>query len=123
MTDLVKSVDEEFERCNKYPNAMNFSDVQLTRREADLKIIKERYPTVPPAWAEMAWNYCETTPQAVQDEIINKGLWDKPPKERATGGVLRDAVVVEHAPKPPPNNTNDPSDPSDPIDSSNSSLA
>ena len=54
-----KTIDEEFSRTHRYPNAKDLNEEQVRRREDDIKELRDKYPTLPDAWIEMAWNFCE----------------------------------------------------------------
>ena len=94
-----KTIDDEFPRTYRYPNAASLNEEQVRRRENDIKDLRSKYPTLPDAWIEMAWNFCELTPQEEHDRIIKGKLWEKPPeKQRSKGGVIKNAITVEKAP-------------------------
>ena len=99
MTELApKTIDEEFTRTKRYPNPMDFSEEQLARREHDIKDLHIKYPTLPEAWLEYVWNFCEKTPQEEHDRIIKGNLWNSPPLvERQRGGVLTNAIEITRA--------------------------
>lgn len=108
MTDLeenrelitTKTLDEEFKRAPRWTNRCNFTDEQLRRRENDLKELQRLYPTVCPSWLEMAWNFTEFTPKEEQDRIIREKEFERPlENKRNTGGVIKNAITIEDAPK------------------------
>ena len=91
-----RTIDEEFPRTHRYPNAEALNEEQVRRRENDIKDLRDKYPTLPDAWIEMAWNFCELTPQEELDRIIQGKLWDKPSDvKRGKGGVIKNAITVE----------------------------
>ena len=49
-----KTIDEEFPRTHRYPNAKDLNEEQVRRREDDIKELRDKYPTLPDAWIEMA---------------------------------------------------------------------
>jgi len=85
---IMKTIDEEFPRTNKYINDMGFDARTLARRANEMKQLEKDYPTLTPAMLEMAWNFCEITPQEEHDKIINGKLWEnQKPKNRVLGGT------------------------------------
>jgi hypothetical protein len=91
-----RSLDEEFDRKRVHTNPCNFSPATLRRRENEMKDLQRAYPNINPSWLEMAWSYCEYTPQEEQDRIVNEKLWEGPPlNRRVPGGVIKDAIVIE----------------------------
>lgn len=91
------TLDEEFTRQNRHTNDCNFSKEVIARREQEMKELVKLYPNIVPAWIEMAWNFHEMTPKEEQDEIIKNNLWGSPPEvKRQLGGILKNAVSVEH---------------------------
>ena len=91
------SLDEEFTRTNRYTNDCGFSKEVIARREQEMKELVKMYPNIVPAWIEMAWNFHEMTPKEEHDKIIAGNLWDSPPEiKRQLGGVLKNAISVEH---------------------------
>lgn len=99
------SIDDHFERTHKYPNAVKLNEEQVRRREDDIKVLRDKYPTLPDSWLELVWNHCELTPQEEHDRIIKNKLWEKPPVvQRPNGGVIANAISVEKAPPSDPSN-------------------
>lgn len=88
-----KTIDEEFTRTNRHINDMGFDARTLARRANDMKQLARDFPTLTPAMLEMAWNFCEITPQEEHDRIINGKLWENKPKQRITGGTSKSMGV------------------------------
>ena len=90
----IKSIDEEFTRTNKYINDMGFDNRTLARRANDMKLLRVAYPTLSDMMLEMAWNFCEITPQEEHDKIINGKLWEnQKPRERILGGTSQSMAI------------------------------
>ena len=86
----VKSIDEEFTRCNHTPNAQGLTQVEIEQRDRDTAEMMRLYPKLNPLWADMIWNFVKRTPPERINEIIdNKEFEGKPVKEYMTGGILQ----------------------------------
>ena len=77
MTEIVKSVDEEFTRTNYRLNAKGFTEAQLLRREKEMELMCKLYPSLNIGHAELIWNYVERTGNEKIQENINNGMYEK----------------------------------------------
>ena len=91
----AKPFDKVIPRQHKWNNAMDFTEEQLVKRSNDLKQLEKLYPNVPYNWLEMAWNFCEKTPEEEQRNIIDNKLWEgKDAKKRVLGGIVKNAISI-----------------------------
>ena len=78
MTTFEQTFGTPGER-KRYTNTWGLSDEQLARRSYEVKVLKEKYPSLPESHIEMYWSFVETTPPDRLDQIINDKLWEGPP--------------------------------------------
>lgn len=97
----LPSIEDEFgtpgERT-RHTNTWGMTDAQLSRRKAHVLQLEKLYPTLPPAWLEMAWSFCEVTPDEEIQRIVDSKSWEGKPKDRPSGGIIRGAVKIQDAP-------------------------
>jgi len=92
----TKTIDDEFTRTKRYINSCGFSDEQLRRRGNELKELQKLYPNMCISQLELAWNFCEMTPDDELTAIRLEKRWEgKPTVKRQTGGVVKNAITVE----------------------------
>ena len=94
--ETVKSIEDEFNRNGRYVNDCGLSEDQLVRRKHEVEQLRKMYPGVCPSWIELAWNYCEITPENEIKEKRANGFYDKKPeRERLNGGLVKNAFNIE----------------------------
>lgn len=94
----VKSIDEEFTRCNHTPNAQGLTQVEIEQRDRDTAEMMRLYPKINPLWADLIWNFVNRTPpERIKEIIDNKEFEGKPTKKYMTGGTLK-SVTIEDKP-------------------------
>ena len=92
----VKTIDEEFTRCNHTPNAEGLTQIEIEQRDRDTAEMMKLYPKLNPLWADMIWNFVHRTPKERIKEIIeNKEFEGKPTKEYLTGGILKSGSIED----------------------------
>lgn len=76
-------------------NLYNYTKVEQSQRKKALIDIERDFPLVPKLWAEWMYDVIGHMPQEEVEEIINKGLWEKPSKKygEAPGGTIKCAEV------------------------------
>jgi len=89
----VKSIDEEFTRTNYRLNAQDFTEEQLLRREQDMKLMCQAYPTLNIGHAELIWNFVEREGKEKIQERIKSGIDEKPSTKYMRGGLLKTGRV------------------------------
>ena len=94
--ESVKSIEDEFKRNGRYVNDCGLSEDQLVRRKHQVEELRKMYPTICPSWIELAWNYCEITPEEEIKAKRESGYYDqKPERERLNGGLVKNAFNIE----------------------------
>lgn len=92
----VKSIDEEFTRCNHTPNAKGLTQVEIEQRDRDTAEMMRLYPKINSLWADMIWNFVNRTPpERIKEIIDNKEFEEKPVKEYMNGGILKSGIVED----------------------------
>ncbi len=92
----TKTIDDEFKRTKQYINSCGFTEEQLIRRANDLKELVKLYPNMCISHLELAWNFCEMTPDEELTAIrLEKRYEGKPTTKRQVGGVIKNAISVE----------------------------
>ena len=91
----VKSIDEEFTRTNHHLNAHGFTEEQLLRREQDMKLMCQAYPTLNIGHAELIWNFVEREGKDKIQERIKSGIDEKPSTKYMRGGLLKTGRVYD----------------------------
>lgn len=92
----VKSVDEEFTRCNHTPNAKDLTEVEIEQREIDTAEMMRLYPKINPLWADLIWNFVNRTPpERIKEIIENKEFEGKPVKKYMNGGIVKSATIED----------------------------
>lgn len=92
----VKSIDEEFTRCNHTPNAQGLTQIEIEQRDRDTAEMMRLYPKINSLWADIIWNFVNETPKDRLKEIIdNKEFEEKPIKEYMNGGILRSGTIED----------------------------
>ena len=71
-----------------------FNEVELLQRRNDMIDLQRAYPHMDPAMLELCWNWYHITPEEERNRIRETKEFDKPAKERLTGGVVKDAVRI-----------------------------
>jgi hypothetical protein len=89
------TLDDEFDRTKKYINPCGFDNATLRRRDNELKELIKLYPSTPAAMLEVAWNFHEFTPKEEQDRIIASKEFERKPKQRMMGGIIKNAMSIE----------------------------
>ena len=89
----VKSIDEEFTRTNHHLNAHGFTEEQLLRREQDMRLMCQAYPTLNIGHAELIWNFVEREGTEKIQERIKSGIDEKPSTKYMRGGLLKTGRV------------------------------
>ena len=88
-------------------NPFKYTRKQLAERKRVLKDIRRDYPTVPVAWAEMIYDFCQNTPEEEIENIIESGLWDEPGKHSNPPGGLLKTIEITSEPKVEPDEPSD----------------
>ena len=92
----VKTIDEEFTRCNHTPNAQGLTQTEIEQRDRDTAEMMRLYPKLNPLWADMIWNFVKRTPpERIKEIIENKEFEGKPVKEYMNGGILRSGTIED----------------------------
>ena len=68
---------EELPRATQ-SNPLGFDEVTLARREREIANIMKDYPTVPPKFIEIAWDFVATS-KSEEDALEEVKRWDKTP--------------------------------------------
>ena len=102
---------EEIPRATR-PNPWNYTNLQQATKDKAVKDAVRDYPNLPPKWIEWMYDIVENKPKTEIEKIINEGLWEKPIKERDTGGVLK-TMEVTPGYEDPPMEASPPFDPKD----------
>ena len=101
--ESLPSIEQEFgtpaERT-RHTNTWGMTDAQLSRRKLEVAQLEKLYPNLPGSWIEMAWSFCETTPDDVVKRIVDNKEWEGKPKHRNTHGVIKGAVTISDPPPP-----------------------
>lgn len=79
----------------RYTNTWGLSDEQLARRDYEVKVLKERYPSLPASHIEMYWSFVETADPDHLERIVKEKLWEGPPRQRDKPGTVVGAISVE----------------------------
>jgi hypothetical protein len=95
MTEIVKSVDEEFTRTNYRLNAKGFTEAQLLRREKEMELMCKLYPSLNIGHAELIWNYVERTGSEKIQENINNGMYEKKSDKYIKGGSSKGGYIYD----------------------------
>ena len=59
-------------------NPYNYTKIQLARRTKDVKELEKHYPSLPPSWLDMVWDYCENTDPEELQRVIESGQFEGP---------------------------------------------
>lgn len=95
MTEVVKAIDEEFERSNYRLNAKGFTEEQLLRREKEMELMCTMYPSLNIGHAELIWNYVERTGKdKIQENIRNK-VYEKKSDKYIKGGSSKGGYIYD----------------------------
>lgn len=94
-TEIVKTVDEEFERTNYHLNAKGFTEEQLLRREKEMELMCKMYPNLNIGHAELIWNYVERTGKDEIQENIKNGTYEKKSNKYIKGGISKEGYIYD----------------------------
>ena len=94
------SIDEAIPR-HVEANPYKYTPLQKAERTKALKDMAKDYPTLPPSWLEMVYDFWKLTPNDKVEDIINNGEWDKPGRfSNAKGGTLLTMQVLDAEDEP-----------------------
>jgi hypothetical protein len=98
--ETKKTIEEEFgtiDERKRYTNTWGMSDIQLAKRDIQVKQLKELYPTIPISWIETMYSWVETAPEEEIKKAIEKDKAKTEPayKSRQTGGIIKGSITVE----------------------------
>ena len=103
--DTSRTIEQEFgsiDERKRYTNTWGMSDIQLAKRDIQVKQLKELYPTIPISWIETMWSWVETSPEEDIKKAIEADKTKTEPayKSRQTGGIIKGSIKIEDAPEP-----------------------
>jgi hypothetical protein len=90
-TDL----DDKVKANVRYLNAMKFTELELIKREADIKDLILKYPHIPEMWITLVWNYVNSNPAEEIDRLIKSRAYDGKPNPRVVAGSMKGLSVEE----------------------------
>ena len=95
----LHNTETEIKGVSRYAGAKNiykYTREQLVERKRHIKQMSEDYPNVSYHTCEMVYDVISNMQKEEVDEIISKGLWEKPSQHnRPHGGVVKSGLVYE----------------------------